>query len=572
MFSLLRFAKEYRFQMIVGPFFKFLEAVLELFIPIMMAQLIDQGIHQNNMDFVLRKGVVILVISLVGLVSVFICQYLASIASQGFGTNLRNELVKHMHHLSLTDLDHLKEGKMLSLVTSDVNQMQLMLAMLIRLVVRAPFLSLGALIMAFYINSQMAMIFVMVLPIFGLMLWLTIKLTRPMFKKVQRQLDQYIGLITETLGGVRVIRAFGKSQHQKERVMEASDDLARLSIRANRLASLINPLTTLTLNIGIMLILQLSGQQVMIGHMTQGDVLALINYMSQMLLALIIVSQLVVIFTRASASASRIEEVLSMKPSMIDQKTAHPLSAIVQLEANELSFRYGRSKDILKQINLTIKQGEVLGITGPTGSGKSTLGYVLGRLYDADSGHVCINHINIQQYAIQDLRRKIAYVPQDTILFTGTIASNLRIGKPDATIEEMEKALEIAQCLSFVRSLSRGLEAPVVEGGKNFSGGQKQRVAIARALVGQPQLLILDDALSALDYQTDKLLRTALKTELKETMVVVISQRISSIVDADQILVLQEGETVQMGTHQELMRTCSLYKDMVMLQTKAVNA
>lgn len=570
MFRLLKYAKEYRFQMIVGPFFKFLEAVLELFLPLLMAQLIDQGIQQNNMDFVIRQGLLILAISLVGLVSVFICQYLASIASQGFGTNLRNRLVSHLNDLSLSDLDSIKEGKMLSLVTSDVNQMQLMLAMLIRLVVRAPFLSLGALIMAFYINASMTLIFIMILPVFCLILWATIKLTRPMYRRVQRQLDYYIGMIAETLGGVRVIRSFAKTDEQETKVKEASQQLSTLSIRANQLANMINPLTTLTLNIGILLILNVSGKQVNLGTMTQGEVLALINYMSQMLLALIIVSNLVVIFTRASASATRIEEVLEIQPSM-HHTNGLLLEDVLSVTLKDASFQYGRGGHVLKDINFKVAPGTMLGITGPTGSGKSTLGYLIGRLYDVTSGSILINDININLYNYDVLRKRIAYVPQDTILFTGTIASNLRVGKADATEEEMKHALKIAQCLSFVESLEEGLESPVFEGGKNFSGGQKQRLAIARALVGKPKIVILDDALSALDYQTDAMLRSALKEELNDTMVIVISQRISSIVDANQILVLEEGNLVANGTHEHVMKESSLYQKMVELQTKEVS-
>lgn len=570
MFRLLKYAKEYRFQMIVGPFFKFLEAVLELFLPLLMAQLIDHGIQQNNMDFVIRQGLLILAISLVGLVSVFICQYLASIASQGFGTNLRNRLVSHLNDLSLSDLDSIKEGKMLSLVTSDVNQMQLMLAMLIRLVVRAPFLSLGALIMAFYINASMTLIFIMILPVFCLILWATIKLTRPMYRRVQRQLDYYIGMIAETLGGVRVIRSFAKTDEQETKVKEASQQLSTLSIRANQLANMINPLTTLTLNIGILLILNVSGKQVNLGTMTQGEVLALINYMSQMLLALIIVSNLVVIFTRASASATRIEEVLEIQPSM-HHTNGLLLEDVLSVTLKDASFQYGRGGHVLKDINFKVAPGTMLGITGPTGSGKSTLGYLIGRLYDVTSGSILINDININLYNYDVLRKRIAYVPQDTILFTGTIASNLRVGKADATEEEMKHALKIAQCLSFVESLEEGLESPVFEGGKNFSGGQKQRLAIARALVGKPKILILDDALSALDYQTDAMLRSALKEELNDTMVIVISQRISSIVDANQILVLEEGNLVANGTHEHVMKESSLYQKMVELQTKEVS-
>lgn len=570
MFRLLKYAKEYRFQMIVGPFFKFLEAVLELFIPLMMAQLIDQGIHQNQMDYVIKQGLMILLISVIGLVSVFICQYLASIASQGFGTNLRNRLVTHLNSLSMADLDSLKEGKMLSLVTSDVNQMQLMLAMLIRLVVRAPFLSLGALIMAFYINAQMTIIFIMILPIFCLILWATIKFTRPLFRRVQRQLDYYIGTISETLGGVRVIRSFAKTEDQEAKVKQASEELSKLSIRANQLANIINPITTLTLNIGIILILNVSKTQVNIGTMTQGEVLALINYMSQMLLALIIVSNLVVIFTRASASASRIQEVLDTTPSM-KQVEGITLEHVSSVNLNHVSFHYGRGGLVLKDIDFDIQPGTMLGVTGPTGSGKSTLGYLIGRLYDTTSGSITINDLNINSYQYRSLRYKIAYVPQDTILFTGTIASNLMVSKPDATVKEMRHALKIAQCLSFVESLEEGLQAPVLEGGKNFSGGQKQRLAIARALVGKPSILILDDALSALDYQTDALLRMALKEELNETMVIVITQRISSIVEADQVIVLEEGSMIAKGTHLQVIEQCPLYRKMVELQTKEVS-
>lgn len=562
--SLLRYAKKYRLQMVIGPFFKFVEAVFELFLPLLMAKLIDNGINKGDTAYIYKMGGLMLAMSVIGLISVFICQYSASIASQGFGTELRNALMRKINTFSHKEIDQFGTATLITRATNDINQMQLALAMLIRLVIRAPFLSIGSLIMAIYVSPKLALVFAVLLPLFCLILYFIMTKTIPLYKIVQTKVDRLTQVVSENLSGVRVIRAFARSKKEKQRAEDVSDELAKSYIRVANLSALMTPATSLIMNAGILIILYVGGFQVNTGSLMQGEVLALINYIMQMLLALIIVANLVVIFTKSAASAARINEVLDTDVSVVENESPTYLTSIenqTAIQFKNVSFKYAAaSANALENIEFHLSKGQILGVTGPTGSGKSTLINLIPRFYDVTAGTLLINGTNVNEFDLQSLRRSIGYVPQNSSLFTGTIAENLRWGKADATEAELQMALEIAQSADFVASLKDGLNSPVFEGGKNFSGGQRQRLTIARALVSQPDILILDDSLSALDYQTDLNLRRALASRLTNTTVVIVSQRISSIQTADQILVLNDGKLANSGTHKQLLAESDIYR------------
>lgn len=564
MISLLRYAKKYRLQMVIGPFFKFVEAVFELFLPLLMAKLIDNGINKGDTAYIYKMGGLMLAMSVIGLISVFICQYSASIASQGFGTELRNALMRKINTFSHKEIDQFGTATLITRATNDINQMQLALAMLIRLVIRAPFLSIGSLIMAIYVSPKLALVFAVLLPLFCLILYFIMTKTIPLYKIVQMKVDRLTQVVSENLSGVRVIRAFARSKKEKQRAEDVSDELAKSYIRVANLSALMTPATSLIMNAGILIILYVGGFQVNTGSLMQGEVLALINYIMQMLLALIIVANLVVIFTKSAASAARINEVLDTDVSVVENESPTYLTTIenqTAIQFENVSFKYAAaSANALENIEFNLSKGQILGVTGPTGSGKSTLINLIPRFYDVTAGTLLINGTNVNEFDLQSLRRSIGYVPQNSSLFTGTIAENLRWGKADATEAELQMALEIAQSADFVASLKDGLNSPVFEGGKNFSGGQRQRLTIARALVSQPDILILDDSLSALDYQTDLNLRRALASRLTNTTVVIVSQRISSIQTADQILVLNDGKLANSGTHKQLLAESDIYR------------
>ncbi len=550
--------------MVIGPFFKFVEAVFELFLPLLMAKLIDNGINKGDTAYIYKMGSLMLAMSVIGLISVFICQYSASIASQGFGTELRNALMRKINTFSHKEIDHFGTATLITRATNDINQMQLALAMLIRLVIRAPFLSIGSLIMAIYVSPKLALVFAVLLPLFCLILYFIMTKTIPLYKIVQMKVDRLTQVVSENLSGVRVIRAFARSKKEKQRAEDVSDELAKSYIRVANLSALMTPATSLIMNAGILIILYVGGFQVNTGSLMQGEVLALINYIMQMLLALIIVANLVVIFTKSAASAARINEVLDTDVSVVENESPTYLTAIenqTAIQFKNVSFKYtAASANALENIEFNLSKGQILGVTGPTGSGKSTLINLIPRFYDVTAGTLLINGTNVNEFDLQSLRRSIGYVPQNSSLFTGTIAENLRWGKADATEAELQMALEIAQSADFVASLKDGLNSPVFEGGKNFSGGQRQRLTIARALVSQPDILILDDSLSALDYQTDLNLRRALASRLTNTTVVIVSQRISSIQTADQILVLNDGKLANSGTHKQLLAESDIYR------------
>ena len=569
MLQLLRYAKDYRKQIILGPFFKFLEAVFELILPLFMARLVDEGIARHDQGKVIEMTVAMLGLSIVGLLCALICQYYASIASQGFGTVLRNRLMEKINSFSHKELNRFGTDTLITRMTNDINQMQGALAMLIRLVVRAPLLSIGWVIMAFYIDWQMGLIFLILLPLFCFILFLIIHYSVPLYRKIQQKLDQLNQLVTQNLSGVRVIRAFARTNTETAHFNEETEEISRLNQRVANISALLSPSTTLIMNVGVVALLYFGGFKVNVGHLEQGQVLALINYMNQMLLALIVVSNLVVLFTRAAASANRINEVFATDTTLEDDGAVQNANEQVPLiDFEHVDFRYTEKSGLaLQDVSFTLQENKILGITGATGSGKSTLISLIPRFYDASKGAVSFAGSNVKDWSLDHLRSEIAIVPQTAVLFSGTIRENLQWGKQDATDEDCWEALAIAQASEFVETLPKGLDTMILENGKNFSGGQRQRLTIARALIRKPKLLILDDSLSALDYQTDLDLRQALKREL-DCGVVIISQRLRSIQDAETILLMDNGKIAAQGSHEELLQESELYQELVNSQAE----
>ena len=554
--------KPYRLQLTIGPFFKLSEAVLELLIPTLMALLIDNGVNAGNRDYVIKMGILMLVIATCGVIFAYICQYSASIASQGFGTDVRNAMFKKIGTLSFTQLDKLGTPSLINRITGDVNQLQSAVAMLIRLVIRAPFLCVGGLIMAMTIDLKLSIIFMIVIPLFILVLFLVMFKAVPLYKSVQKKLDTLTLVLRGNLSGVRVIRAFAGVKREKERFDDKNKDYADTAIRVGKIAALTNPVTTIIMNLAAIAVIYFGGIRVNTGHLSQGEVIAFINYITQILNAMIVVANLVVLYTKAYASALRVGEVLSVEPAIRYGEKSVGAKSENAVEFKNVSLTYAGSKvPALDNINLTVRTGETLGVIGGTGSGKSTLVSLIPRFYDVTQGEILLNGIPIKEYSEDALRDAVAIVQQRAALFSGTVADNMRMAKADVTMEEMRKAADVAQATEFIDRLEDGFDTHVSQGGNNLSGGQKQRLTIARALVKNSPILILDDSASALDYATDANLRRAIKENTDSQTVIIVSQRVNSVKDADRIVVLDDGEIVGIGTHRELIKTCEIYKE-----------
>jgi ATP-binding cassette subfamily B protein len=568
LFKLIRFLKPYKKQVILGPAFKLLEAILELLIPLLMALLIDNGVKTHNLSYVLKIGGFMLLTAIIGAASAFVCQYYASIASQGVGTVIRNDLFKKIETFSFIEIDKFGTSSLINRLTSDVNQLQLAVAMLIRLVVRVPFLCIGGIIMVMFINLKLSIILLIIMPLFAIILYLIMSKSIPLYKNVQQRLDKLSIVVRENLSGVRVIRAFAKVNSERLRFSKANKDYADNAINVGKISALLNPATTVIINFGIAAVLWFGGIEVNIGNMSQGEVIAFINYINTILSALIILANLVILFTKAAASASRVNEVFSMEPSIVDEKSfaeALPLnidSSVVAIEFKNVSFSYNKSSEYaLKNITFKINRGETIGIIGSTGSGKTTLISLIARLYDTTEGSVTVNGIDVKNQAQNSLRNIIGMVPQKAVLFKGTVSENIRWGKEFASEDEIKEAAKIAQADKFINNLPKGYDTIISQGGSNLSGGQKQRLTIARALVRKPEILILDDSSSALDYATDTALRKKLKESTDNMTVIMITQRVSTIKNSDLIIVLDEGEIVGIGKNDILMETCDVYRE-----------
>ncbi|MDE6662192.1 MAG: ABC transporter ATP-binding protein/permease [Lachnospiraceae bacterium] len=589
--KLLVFLKDYKKETVLAPLFKMLEACFELFVPLVMAAVIDKGIGQSDIGYVLKMGLVLVLLGLIGLTCSITAQYFAAKAAVGFSAKLKHSLFAHLQSLSFTEMDELGTSTMITRMTSDVNQVQNGVNMVLRLFLRSPFIVFGAMVMAFTIDFKAALIFVITIPLLSVVVFGIMMITMPLYKKVQAGLDNVLGITRENLTGVRVIRAFHKEEEERVEFEQSNSQLTHMQLFVGKISALTNPVTYIIVNVSTVILIYTGAVRVDTGYITQGEVVALVNYMSQILIELVKLANLIITITKALACANRIQSMFELSSSMEWKNSDSYLNEAVRngdsdskgieeiktkfnndaltsyaVEFNNVSLTYhGAGDESLSDIDFKVKHGETIGIIGGTGSGKTSLVHLIPRFYDATKGSVKIDGQDVKDYSMEELRDKVGMVMQKAVLFQGTIRDNLRWGKADATNEEMNRALEISQAKEFVDSKPKGLDEYIAQGGKNLSGGQRQRLTIARAVVKQPEILILDDSASALDYATDAKLRKSIremgKDNNKITTVFIVSQRASSIQHADQIVVLDDGKVVGLGKHEELLERCEVYKE-----------
>ena len=565
--KLLKYFEGYKKYLFLGPFFKLLEAVFELIVPLVTAKIIDVGIYSGDRDYIIKMSLVIIFLGLAGLAFALTCQYFAAKCAYGFGTKLRTALYRHINSLSRTETDRLGASTLTTRLINDTNAVQTGINMGIRLATRVPFLIIGAIIMALSLDVKLSLIFLITAPLIAFIIYKIMSRSIPMYGANQKRLDRISMLTGENLEGVRVIRAFSRQKEETEKFCDASDEFSRHAVMVGKISSVLNPVTFMIMNLSAALIIWAGGYRVNSGSLTQGDITAFVSYMTQISLALIVLANLIVFFNKAAAGARRIADVFEVQSSMKDGNDDIVPSEEPVIEFDDVSFSYADSSaNSVDNISFSLKRGEVLGIIGGTGSGKSTIANLLPRFYDATEGIVKIYGKDIRSYKLSQVRRFVVSVPQKASVISGTVAENIRMGKPDASDEEITEALKTAQAYDFIEKLPEGINAPVLQGGKNFSGGQKQRLTIARAVVSKPDVLILDDSTSALDMQTDYRLRKAVSENLRDTAVIMISQRATSLKNADRILVLEDGQCVGSGTHDELAQSCPVYREIIEIQ------
>ena len=585
---LRRFGGKFRRYMVIGPACKLIEVIFDLLTPLVIAQMIDKGIGSHDVSAVIHYGMVLGAMAVIGISFTLVCQKMAALTSQGMGTDIRGALYEHINKLSYAELDRFGTPSLITRITNDVNQVQLAVALGVRMLIRWPFLAVGSMCAALAIDLKLGMIFLICTPAIGLVFWFVMARCIPYYRQLQAKLDRIALICREGLSGARVVRAFVREDHERERFAQAADDQAHTAIAVGKLSSVLNPVTFLVMNLGVCAILWVGGIQVNVGELTQGQVMAFVNYMTQTLTSIVYVANLVVVFTKASASASRINEVLNCVPSITDEdnelvalpepsELAGGAAPVPALSFDHASFSFGAgAANAVSDATLKLPLGKTLGIIGGTGSGKSTLVSLIPRLYDASAGSVCVMGADVRAWPLDQLRHVVATVPQRASLVSGTIRSNLTWRNEAATDEELWAALDMAQASEFVRNKPQGLDAPVEAGGKNFSGGQRQRLTIARALVGSPQVLIMDDSASALDFKTDAALRHAIRERSMRgaaegglpLTAVIVSQRVSTVRDADMICVLDHGSVAGLGTHDELYASCQLYREICQSQLR----
>lgn len=584
---LRRFGGKFRRYMVIGPACKLIEVVFDLLTPLVIAQMIDKGIGAHDVNAVVHYGMLLGAMAVIGISFTLVCQKMAALTSQGMGTDIRGALYGHINKLSYAELDRFGTPSLITRITNDVNQVQLAVALGVRMLIRWPFLAVGSMVAALAIDLKLGIIFLICTPAIGLVFWFVMARCIPYYKQLQEKLDRIALICREGLSGARVVRAFVREDHERERFAQAADDQAHVAIAVGKLSSILNPVTFLVMNLGVCAILWVGGIQVNVGELTQGQVMAFVNYMTQTLTSIVYVANLVVVFTKASASASRINEVLYCAPSITDDgnepvalpkpSAAGDTALVPALSLSHASFSFGTgAANAVDDVTLELPLGKTLGIIGGTGSGKSTLVSLIPRLYDAGVGSVNVMGTDVRSWPLDQLRHVVATVPQRASLVSGTIRSNLTWRDESATDEELWAALDIAQASEFVRNKPQRLDAPVEAGGKNFSGGQRQRLTIARALVGSPQILIMDDSASALDFKTDAALRHAIRERSVRgaaegglpLTTVIVSQRVSTVRDADMICVLDHGSVAGLGTHDELYASCQLYREICQSQLR----
>lgn len=565
MFKITNYLKEYKKESILAPCFKMLEASFELFVPLVMAAIVDTGIKNADNTYILRMGAILILLGVIGLTCSITAQYFAAKASVEFGKGVRRDLFAHINALSYTELDTAGTSTLITRMTNDINQMQSGVNMFLRLFLRSPFIVFGAMVMAFTVDVKAAIVFVVAIPLLSIVVFGIMLYTIPLYQKVQKALDRVLLMTRENLVGSRVIRAFCRQKDEEEDYLEGSDHLMQMQLFVGKISAMMNPVTYIIVNIAIIAIIWIGGLQVNAGNLSQGEVIALVNYMSQILVELVKLANLIILLTKAAACSKRVGEVFAMAPSIVEHPTGVDLvPAEDKVVFDHVTFTYeGAKEPALRDISFTAKKGQIIGVIGGTGCGKSTLVNLIPRFYEATEGSVFVDKVNVKSYSFHQLRDRIGIVPQKAVLFNGTIADNLRWGKEDATEEEMNRAIAIAQAADVIASKKDGLEERILQGGKNLSGGQRQRLTIARALVKEPEILILDDSASALDFATDARLRKAIREETKGMTVFIVSQRASTIRQADQIIVLEDGAMAGIGNHEELMKNCSVYREIV---------
>lgn len=581
---LRRFGGKFRRYMVIGPACKLIEVIFDLLTPLVIAQMIDKGIGAHDVNAVVHYGMLLGAMAVIGISFTLVCQKMAALTSQGMGTDIRGALYQHINKLSYAELDRFGTPSLITRITNDVNRVQLAVALGVRMLIRWPFLAVGSMCAALAIDLKLGIIFLICTPAIGLVFWFVMARCIPYYKQLQAKLDRIALICREGLSGARVVRAFVREDHERERFAQAADDQANTAIAVGKLSSILNPVTFLVMNLGVCAILWVGGIQVNVGELTQGQVMAFVNYMTQTLTSIVYVANLVVVFTKASASASRINEVLNCEPSITDENNepvALPepgnVAPVPALSLSHASFSFGAgAANAVSDVTLELPMGKTLGIIGGTGSGKSTLVSLIPRLYDASTGSVSVMGSDVRAWPLDQLRHVVATVPQRASLVSGTIRSNLTWRDESATDEGLWAALDMAQASEFVRNKPQGLDAPVEADGKNFSGGQRQRLTIARALVGSPQVLIMDDSASALDFKTDAALRHAIHERSVcgaaegglPLTTVIVSQRVSTVRDADMICVLDHGSVAGLGTHDELYASCQLYREICQSQLR----
>jgi len=576
--KILYFLKDYKKESVIAPLFKMLEAIFELIVPLVVAQIIDTGIKSGDTGYIFERCGILILLAVIGLVCAISAQFFAAKAAVGFAAQLRSALFAHIQKLSFADLDEIGTSTLITRMTSDVNQLQSGVNMVLRLFMRSPFVVFGAMIMAFTVNVKAAFVFVIVIPLLSIVVFGVMLLTMPLYKKVQGALDRVLGKTRENLSGVRVIRAFNKEEQEIQEFNESNEMLTDVQLLVGRISALMNPVTLIIVNVSTLIIIWIGAGQVFDGVITQGEVVALVNYMSQILVELVKLANLIILITKAVACGNRVADVLEKEPSIQADGTKQVLRAAelqpkntdsVMVAFENVSFAYGNSEEAaLSNMTFQAKKGQTIGIIGGTGAGKSTLVNLIPRFYEVNHGVVKVAGMDVKNYSLTQLRDKVGIVPQKAVLFHGTIAENLRWGNEDASEEDLWKAIELAQATDVVNGKEDGLQYMVEQGGRNLSGGQRQRLTIARALVKNPEILILDDSASALDFATDAKLRAALATIAEDRTIFIVSQRTSSIAHADQIIVLEDGEAVGIGTHEELLEKCEVYREIYDSQFK----
>ncbi len=588
---LLRYLADYKKESILGPLFKMLEASFELFVPLVVASMIDVGIPGRDVGYILRMGGLLILLGVVGLACSLTAQYFAAKASVEASANLRNDLLAHIFRLSYSEIDTVGTSTLITRMTSDVNQVQTGINMVLRLFLRSPFVVFGAMIMAFTVDVKAALVFVVVIPLLSIVVFGIMLISMPLYKKVQKQLDRVMLATRENLLGVRVIRAFNRQKSETARFAQENDTLVKFQVFVGKISALLNPVTYIMINLATVAVIWVGALQVDAGLLTQGKVVALVNYMSQILTELIKLANLIIIISKSVACMNRVDSVFRIEPGIKEESRAAMADAadvaeempgtvagkagdtaagkfsVPAVEFRNVSFLYaGAKEESLSGLSFTVKRGETVGIIGGTGSGKSTLVNLIPRFYDAASGQVLVDGQDVKKGSLSGLREKIGVVPQKAVLFKGTLRENMLWGREDASDEEIYEALDIAQARDFVEDKGQGLELPIAQGGRNLSGGQRQRLTIARALVRRPRILILDDSASALDFATDARLRKAIKENTGDTTVFLVSQRAATVKNADQILVLDDGKVAGKGTHKELLNQCQLYREICLSQ------